>query len=236
MVDLHGNVIASIPASPIEEEGPVHTGPLQVLGPGFPPYKPYLRPPYFYLRVSLVDCLYLHLDDFTLGHAFFQQIGSFLVFTTITSILFSCVLITAPGEYTHIYTTCTHTYQIPHTHAHTHTVAVGRLLMGLVGMTNPPELYTAAIGLYMLWLAIRFGSSVYNYVTLGFQTLFRQSGIWTVQAVKCLLAGVLLFVVIPLLLGHLVDLLILTPLRVPSNRTPIFYPSTVCTCVSLCCH
>ena len=48
-----------------------------------------------------------------------------------------------------------------------------------------------------------------------------------VQGVKCVVAGFLLLVVIPLLLGHLVDLVIITPLRVPSNRTPLFYPSTV---------
>ncbi len=44
---------------------------------------------------------------------------------------------------------------------------------------------------------------------------------------KCMVAGFLLFVVIPLLLGHVVDLLLITPLRVPSDRTPVFYPSTV---------
>ena len=42
-----------------------------------------------------------------------------------------------------------------------------------------------------------------------------------------MVAGFLLLVVIPLLLGHLVDLVVITPLRVPSNRTPLFYPSTV---------
>ena len=48
-----------------------------------------------------------------------------------------------------------------------------------------------------------------------------------VQGIKCVIVGFLLVVVIPLLLGHLVDLVIITPLRVPSDRTPLFYPSTV---------
>ena len=55
MIDLHGKVITAIPSGPVEDENPVHTGPLQVLGPGFPPFKPYLRPPYFFLRVSRVN-------------------------------------------------------------------------------------------------------------------------------------------------------------------------------------
>ena len=56
---------------------------------------------------------------------------------------------------------------------------------------------------------------------------YMQVAFWVVQALKCVLAGSLLFVVIPLLLGHLVDLFLLSPLRVPTDRTPIFYASTV---------
>lgn len=42
-----------------------------------------------------------------------------------------------------------------------------------------------------------------------------------------MVAGFLLFVVIPLLLGDLVNLLIISPIRVPMNKTPIIYYSTV---------
>ena len=50
MVDLHENMIREVPYDP-NHEGPVYTGPLEVLGPGFAPFKPYLRPPFFHLRV-----------------------------------------------------------------------------------------------------------------------------------------------------------------------------------------
>jgi hypothetical protein len=34
-----------------DRDGPVYDGPVQILGPGFAPFKPYLRPRFFYLRV-----------------------------------------------------------------------------------------------------------------------------------------------------------------------------------------
>ena len=49
------------------------------------------------------------------------------------------------------------------------------------------------------------------------------------QGGKCVVAGVLLFGVIPLMLGLLCDLIIFTPLRVPLDRTPVYFLSTVCT-------
>ena len=48
-------------------------------------------------------------------------------------------------------------------------------------MTEPPEIYTAAIGLYLLWLAIRVANGVAHHVSQGAKTLARQSGIWIVQ-------------------------------------------------------
>ena len=113
------------------------------------------------------------------------------------------------------------------THSPLQTVAIGRFIMGLFWLTNPPEIYTAAIGLYSLWLLIRLANSLYSYVTEGAVQLMTQVAFWALQALKCVVAGSLLFVVIPLLLGHLVDLFLLSPLRVPTDRTPIFYASTV---------
>ena len=51
LVDLHGKHIRSVDYDP-DQQDPVYTGPLQVLGPGFAPFKPYVRPSYFYTRVS----------------------------------------------------------------------------------------------------------------------------------------------------------------------------------------
>ena len=52
------------------------------------------------------------------------------------------------------------------------------------------------------------------------------------QGAKCVVAGVLLFGVVPLLLGLLCDLIVFTPLRVPLDRTPVYFLSTVRTA----CH
>ena len=120
--------------------------------------------------------------------------------------------------------------------AYPRPVSIGRLLMSLFGVSQAPEIYTAAVGLYTLWLIIRFGATIVSYVMQGTEILVEQMKLWSLQGVKCAVAGVLLFVVIPLLLGHLVDLLLISPLRVPYDRTPVFYPSTVsgvvvCVCV-----
>lgn len=52
VVDVHGSVLREVPFG-ADGDGPVFTGRLQVIGPGFAPFKPYLRPHYFYFRVSL---------------------------------------------------------------------------------------------------------------------------------------------------------------------------------------
>ena len=136
--------------------------------------------------------------------------------------------------------TCTVNLIILHTHTHPYMyvclVAIGRFVMGLFWMTNPPEIYTAAIGLYSLWLIVRMSTSLYGYVTEGAKQLLTQMAIWAVQTLKCVFAGSLLFVVIPLLLGHLVDLFLLSPLRVPTDRTPIFYASTVSSVLHQSCY
>ena len=49
-MDVHGAAIAHVPDDP-EYNAPLYTR-LQVIGPGFAPFKPYLRPKYFYFRVS----------------------------------------------------------------------------------------------------------------------------------------------------------------------------------------
>jgi E3 ubiquitin-protein ligase MARCH6 len=181
VIDIHENVLLHIPAEPNPDNpapnGPVYDG-IQVLGPGFAPFKPYLRPRFFYVRVV-----------------------GFLVFTALVAISASVASITLP-------------------------VSVGRLLMSLVGVTQAPDIYTAAIGLYTVWLFFRVAGTLMQYTSQGVSTLTKQISVWALQGVKCVVVGFLLLVVIPLLLGHVVDLVIITPLRVPSDRTPLFYPST----------
>ena len=59
MVDVHENIVRHVPRDANRDQAeladanePVYDGPVQVLGPGFAPFKPYLRPTFFYFRVS----------------------------------------------------------------------------------------------------------------------------------------------------------------------------------------
>ena len=58
---------------------------------------------------------------------------------------------------------------------------MGRFVMNLLGMTQAPEIYTAAIGLYGLWLIIRLLYAVVHYISLGIRTFTSQIHIWTIQ-------------------------------------------------------
>lgn len=49
-----------------------------------------------------------------------------------------------------------------------------------------------------------------------------------VQILKTLVVALLVAGVIPLLLGLLFELVIVAPLRVPLDQTPLFYPWQVC--------
>ena len=65
IVDVHETIIREVPPGPTPE-GPVYDGPAQVLGPGFAPFKPYLRPYYFHLRVRgphTSPCMHVQLFE-----------------------------------------------------------------------------------------------------------------------------------------------------------------------------
>lgn len=53
---MHGTIIQIVPYDP-SHAGPVYTGATQSMGPGFAPFKPYLRTKNFFVRVSSVECL-----------------------------------------------------------------------------------------------------------------------------------------------------------------------------------
>lgn len=48
-MDVHGSIIREVPLNSDEHN---NNDRLQVIGPGFAPFKPYLRPRHFYFRVS----------------------------------------------------------------------------------------------------------------------------------------------------------------------------------------
>ncbi|KAI1902276.1 hypothetical protein AGOR_G00043030 [Albula goreensis] len=104
-------------------------------------------------------------------------------------------------------------------------VFAGRWLMSFwTGSTKIHELYTAASGLYVCWLSIRAITVLLAWMPQGRRVILLKIQEWTLMIVKTLIVAVLLAGVIPLLLGLLFDLVIVAPLRVPLDQTPLFYP------------
>lgn len=106
-------------------------------------------------------------------------------------------------------------------------MAVGRYALHLVGLVDAPVMYTASIGSYIIWIIIRLLTALITHALQGMERFRKQIVSWTGLLVKCGLAGLVLFVLVPLLMGRLVELILLSPLRVPFDKLPVFYPSTV---------
>ncbi|XP_076150429.1 E3 ubiquitin-protein ligase MARCHF6 [Alosa pseudoharengus] len=104
-------------------------------------------------------------------------------------------------------------------------VFAGRWLMSFwTGSAKIHELYTAACGLYVCWLSIRAITVLLAWMPQGRHVILLKAQEWTLMILKTLIVAVLLAGVIPLLLGLLFELVIVAPLRVPLDQTPLFYP------------
>uniref|UniRef100_A0A671K866 RING-type E3 ubiquitin transferase n=1 Tax=Sinocyclocheilus anshuiensis TaxID=1608454 RepID=A0A671K866_9TELE len=104
-------------------------------------------------------------------------------------------------------------------------VFTGRWLMSFwTGSAKIHELYTAACGLYVCWLSIRAITVLLAWMPQGRRVILLKVQEWTLMILKTLIVAVLLAGVIPLLLGLLFELVIVAPLRVPLDQTPLFYP------------
>ncbi|KAM4595899.1 E3 ubiquitin-protein ligase MARCHF6-like [Polymixia lowei] len=104
-------------------------------------------------------------------------------------------------------------------------VCVGRWLMSFwMGSSTVHELYTAASGLYVCWLSVRGATVLLAWMPQGRSVIVLKVQEWTLTIVKTVVVAVLLAGGIPLLLGLLFELVIVAPLRVPLDHTPLFYP------------
>ncbi|XP_075396938.1 E3 ubiquitin-protein ligase MARCHF6 isoform X1 [Tenrec ecaudatus] len=104
-------------------------------------------------------------------------------------------------------------------------VFAGRWLMSFwTGTAKIHELYTAACGLYVCWLTIRAVTVLLAWTPQGRRVIFQKVKEWSLMIMKTLVVAVLLAGVVPLLLGLLFELVIVAPLRVPLDQTPLFYP------------
>ncbi|KAJ8012060.1 hypothetical protein DPEC_G00064760 [Dallia pectoralis] len=110
-------------------------------------------------------------------------------------------------------------------------VYTGRYLMSFwTGSAKIHELYTAACGLYVCWLSIRAATVLLAWMHQGRMVVLLKVQEWTLMVMLCdtilktVVVAVLLAGAIPLLLGLLFELVIVAPLRVPLDQTPLFYP------------
>ncbi|XP_009876508.1 PREDICTED: E3 ubiquitin-protein ligase MARCH6, partial [Apaloderma vittatum] len=104
-------------------------------------------------------------------------------------------------------------------------VFAGRWLMSFwTGTAKIHELYTAACGLYVCWLTIRAVTVLVAWMPQGRRVIFQKVREWSLMIMKTLIVAILLAGVVPLLLGLLFELVIVAPLRVPLDQTPLFYP------------
>ncbi|XP_040207900.1 E3 ubiquitin-protein ligase MARCHF6 isoform X3 [Rana temporaria] len=104
-------------------------------------------------------------------------------------------------------------------------VCVGRWLMSFwTGTAKIHELYTAACGLYVCWLTIRAVTVLVAWMPQGRRVILLKVKEWSLMIMKTLVVALLLAGVVPLLLGLLFELVIVAPLRVPLDQTPLFYP------------
>uniref|UniRef100_A0A8C7X795 E3 ubiquitin-protein ligase MARCHF6 n=1 Tax=Oryzias sinensis TaxID=183150 RepID=A0A8C7X795_9TELE len=104
-------------------------------------------------------------------------------------------------------------------------VFVGRWLMSLwMGSALVHELYTAASGLYVCWLSIRAATVLLSWMPQGRTVIMLKVHEWTLMIIKTVVIAVMLAGVIPLFLGLLFELVVVVPLRVPLDQTPLFYP------------
>uniref|UniRef100_A0A182PZS4 E3 ubiquitin-protein ligase MARCHF6 n=1 Tax=Anopheles farauti TaxID=69004 RepID=A0A182PZS4_9DIPT len=91
---------------------------------------------------------------------------------------------------------------------------------------RPHELYTAAIGMYLCWLISRGIAVAVNLVPQGRAAVIARIRHWMSIATSYAMA-MIVFVhmlgVIPLMFGLLLELVVVIPLRVPPDQTPVLF-------------
>lgn len=76
---------------------------------------------------------------------------------------------------------------------------------------------------YVVLIVTRILQLVFNWIPRGLEAILSKMREGLLILTKTAIAGIVLLGVIPLLIGILFDVVIIVPLRVPLNQTPIFY-------------
>ena len=85
------------------------------------------------------------------------------------------------------------------------------------------ELYTSATGLYVCLLLARGAVMVAAWLSQGWAALGHKLRLWATIGGKAAVALVLLMGIIPLMFGILLEMVVLTPVRVPLNQSPVYF-------------
>lgn len=105
-------------------------------------------------------------------------------------------------------------------------LVTGGLITAAVPTSKPHELYTAAIGIYLCWMISKGIALAVNLFPQGRTAIVEKFKHWCSVAVSYGLAAVifvLMLGVVPLMFGLLLELVVVVPLRVPLNQTPVLF-------------
>lgn len=95
-----------------------------------------------------------------------------------------------------------------------------------INFDKPHELYTAVVGAGTCWQLARFAAAAMNFFPQGRRAMAEKiRNMWRITG-NYAMAGVmfvLMFGVVPLLFGLLLELVVVVPLRVPFNQTPVLF-------------
>ena len=104
-------------------------------------------------------------------------------------------------------------------------VCLGRLIFSvcLSDSHRVYELYTAATGLYLCLVLARATVMLVTWIKQGWTALTTRLREWALITGKALVALTLLMGLIPFMFGLLLELVVLTPVRVPLHQSPIYF-------------
>ncbi|XP_063382706.1 E3 ubiquitin-protein ligase MARCHF6 [Cydia fagiglandana] len=105
-------------------------------------------------------------------------------------------------------------------------VAIGRKVMALwlpKASEGVHELYTAACGMYVCWALGRGGTLLAGWARGGRRALLARAATWARIAARAGAAALALLGLVPLLFGLLLELVLVIPLRVPLEQSPVLF-------------
>ncbi|XP_062500948.1 E3 ubiquitin-protein ligase MARCHF6-like isoform X2 [Corticium candelabrum] len=103
-------------------------------------------------------------------------------------------------------------------------VMTGRWLLEMcLGPGVVHEMYTGAVGIYVMWVATRIASAFSSWFPQGGHVVRENILRWIFKALRFLIAFLFLGIIIPLLLGLVFELVFIIPLRVPFDQSPVYF-------------